>query len=66
MSRRRQDNSWRTAFREARNIPSDPPLRELAKFLARRAAEDDYEPLLMRQRKKKLREIKERSRPKET
>ena len=66
MSRRRQDNSWRTAIRDTRMTRSDPPLRELAKFLARRAAEEDYEPLLMRQRKKKLREIKERSRHKET
>ena len=40
-------------------LRSDPPLRELAKFLARRAAEDDHESLLQRQRKKKLKESKE-------
>lgn len=59
MSRRRSDNSWRTAIRDTRKVPSDQPLRELAKFLARRAAEDDYESLLQRQRKKKLKETKE-------
>jgi len=59
MSRRRSDNSWRTAIRDTRKVPSDQPLRELAKFLARRAAEDDHESLLQRQRKKKLKETKE-------
>lgn len=60
MSRRRQNNSWGTVFREARKVPSDPPIRELAKFLARRAAEVDFESLLSRQRKKKLKETKEK------
>lgn len=59
MSRLRSDNSWRTAIRDTRKVPSDQPLRELAGFLARRAAEDDYESLLQRQRKKKLKETKE-------
>jgi len=60
MSRRRQNNSWETVLREARKIRSDSPIRELAKFLARRKAEDDFESLLMRQRKKKLKETKEK------
>jgi hypothetical protein len=59
MSSRRSDNSWRKALRDTRKVQSDQPLRELAKFLARRAAEEDYESLLQRQRKKKLKENKD-------
>lgn len=62
MSRRRSDNSWRTALRDARKVPSDQSIRELVKYLARRAAEDDFktESLIMRQRRKKLKDIRER------
>jgi hypothetical protein len=60
MSRRRSDNNWRTALRDSRKVPSDQPIRELVKFLAKRAAEKDFESLLMRQRKKKLKDIRKR------
>lgn len=61
MSRRRQDNGWGAMFREARRVRSDPPIRELVKFIARDHAERDHkETLLERQRKRKLKECKER------
>ncbi len=56
MSRRRLNNSWRAALRDARKVPPDTQLRELVRFLARRAAEDDFESLLMRQRRKNLKD----------
>ena len=59
MSRRRSNNSWRTAIRDARKIPSDQSLEDLVRYVARRAAEDDYKSLLQRQRERKLREAKE-------
>ncbi len=59
MSRRRSNNSWGTAIRDARKVQSESPKIALAKFLARRAAEDDYESLLQRQRMKKLKETRQ-------
>lgn len=52
----RRSNSWRDALRGNRSISSKNQLRELVRYLARRAAEDDFESLLQRQRRKKLRE----------
>ncbi|QEP30315.1 hypothetical protein [Pukyongiella litopenaei] len=63
MSRRRSDNSWRTALRDARSTSSDQQLRELVKYLARRAADEDHESWLQRQRKKKLKETKNPPKP---
>lgn len=60
MSRRRLNNSWRTVLRDARKKPSDQHLRELVRFLARRAAEDDFESLLTRQRRQKMKELQDK------
>lgn len=61
MSRKRSDNSWRTALRDARGMLSDQSLRELVRYLARRAAEADHETWLQMQRVKKLREQRDNS-----
>lgn len=62
MSRRRSNNSWQTVLRDSTRVPSDPRIRELVKLLARRSAEAQHEvekeTLLTRQRRKKLKEIK--------
>jgi hypothetical protein len=51
---KRPSNEWARLLRERRSLASSPQLRELVRFLARRAAEEDYETLLMRQRRRKL------------
>jgi hypothetical protein len=62
MSRKRPTADWQTVLREERMRRT---LRELAKFSARRAAEEDFkqeverETLLSRQRRKKLRDLHE-------
>ena len=60
MSRRRLTNDWQSVLRDARGLPSDQRLRELVRFLARRAAEEDFESLLMRQRRKKMKELRDK------
>jgi ribosomal protein L18E len=50
-------------MRDARSTSSDQQLRELVKFLARRAAEEDHESWLQRQRTKKLKETKNPPKP---
>lgn len=50
---RRLDNSWREAQRKARMAPQ---LRELVRYLARCAAEEDFEHFLARQCRKKSEE----------
>ncbi len=56
MSDRRSNNSWRNALREHNAISTDAKIREVVTFLARRAAERDFESLIQRQRRKKLKE----------
>lgn len=52
---RRLDNSWREALRNARTAPH---LRELVRYLARRAAEEDFGRFVARQRSKTTEEPK--------
>jgi len=53
MSSKRPTTEWGRLLRENRQPLSKKELHELVRFLARRAAEEDYESLLMRQRRKK-------------
>lgn len=54
MSGKRPTNEWQKLLQQKRSNKIDSDLRELVRFLARRAAEEDYESLLMRQRRRKL------------
>jgi hypothetical protein len=54
MSGKRPTIEWQKLLRETRGKSPDSHLRELVRYLARRAAEEDYESLLTRQRRKKL------------
>ena len=56
MSDRRSNNSWRDVLRERHAISTDAKIRDVVTYLARRAAERDFESLIQRQRRKKLRE----------
>lgn len=56
MSDRRSNNSWRNVLREHNAISTDAKIRDVVAYLARRAAERDFESLIQRQRKKKLKE----------
>lgn len=56
MSNRRSNNSWRNVLREHNAISTDAKIRDVVAYLARRAAERDFESLIQRQRKKKLKE----------
>lgn len=54
MSGKRPTTEWQKLLQQKRSNKIDSDLRELVRFLARRAAEEDYESLLMRQRRRKL------------
>lgn len=54
MSSKRPTTEWGRLLRENRQSLSKKELHELVRFLARRAAEEDYESLVMRQGRKKL------------
>lgn len=54
MSGKRPTSEWQKLLQQNRSKKVDSDLRELVRFLARRAAEDDYESLLMQQRRWKL------------
>jgi hypothetical protein len=59
MSGKRPTTEWQRLLQQKRSKNIDSSLRDLVRYLARRAAEDDYESLLMRQRRKKLEQSKE-------
>lgn len=54
MSGKRPTSEWQKLLQQKRSNKIDSDLRELVRFLARRAAEEDYESLLTRQRRRKL------------
>ena len=56
MPDRRSNNSWRNVLREHNAISTDAKIRDVVAYLARRAAERDFDSLIQRQRKKKLKE----------
>ncbi len=59
MSSKRPTTEWGRLLREKRTHPPKKELHELVRFLARRAAEEDHESLLMRERRKKMQETPE-------
>jgi hypothetical protein len=55
MSGKRPTTEWQKLLRENRSNPSDSHLSKIARYLARRKAEEDFEEsLLAQQRRKKL------------